>query len=818
MSTKTTNRIQLKTWLPTDTKPSWDWKAKDSPELANFSIAFAVREYVQNITDQILKDLKVREWRDWSREDFRHKTTSERTARKHSLEETYPGLFTGPHGLLLRSQNYLPLYILSARVAIQGKTNFMAAIVVWSTDSSRNALSFFNNHLDDHASFESFVVDGKSTKKHDQWTVGKKGRGFILATQYLAEHIPDAGKQSGPSVSFGISFRIGEQVGELKWKTSPTVGSEPLLRVILDDLTTRTLQEYLAHRYLIDVGNAVDGGQPDSYDRTLETSVMREEARLILKQVAKRRMLWGMDGPDAKSVVKSDEVCITIIGIAQRESDPEYLFSSIYGIIPPSFQWRIPNSPVEFFLHGKTPRFYHRDQLVPHGLHLNKVSINYHGDLILSSDRAMVQTDPTHVSEYRDALRSAIHWAFQTLPYLAIELANDILTDDHSDGFAGILTPPDKDAAAQYRTAFETVWRRQITTPLELHPSTRTETNLSLFAQLGLEPVMVSPRVLDFLYQSGAYLPIAVYAGKLLLESPPVPDFGGLGRIRSALRTLLPTLASENISVRQYSHRYPSVVLDEQHKLVAFAQPQPCEDHSSKECLCPIGPGLQDMVKEHTGTAISIGRIWRALGVEGAEDTTIERSVSITPRETSNSSSSNPNMSPQPTAIPGSATQGSTSEYNRPVVIPKPPYRTAVENVPRATDNQANALSTVTQLRLLSNSADSPSAQPLPPPDNGEAAANISALAQFSKFAVGFNLVQRYNEIANNLDVHRRALEAKELDIRTSITEKDQTIAERDARIAALEEDNKRLSEDLAEEEEVAIAAAERAKKRRKTA
>ncbi|KAF7364401.1 hypothetical protein MSAN_01100800 [Mycena sanguinolenta] len=800
-----TNPIQLKTWVPISTKPSWDWKAKNSPELAHFTVPFAAREYLQNINDRILKDLKVREWRDWSREDFRHKTSDERAARKRSLAEAYPGLFTGPHGVLLKAQNYLPLYILSATIVVRcGKTNLMAVVVVWSTGGSRNALSFFNNHLDEYASFESFVVDGKSTSKHNQWALGTTGRGFILATQYLAEHVADADEQTDCSIPLGISFRIGEQVGELKWKMASRVGSEDSLQVIQDDLTIRSVGDYLADRYMLDIEDVCDGGQPNSCAETMAMSRMREEAAKVLQQAVERRVLLGLDGTDGKSVVRLDEVCITVIGIAAKESEPEHLFSAIFGIIPSACRWCIPNSPVEFFL-GKTPQFYHRNQLVPHGIHLNKLSINYHGDLILSSDRAMVQTDRTYVLKYKDALNSAIHSAFRTFPYLAVEIAADILTDDHSDGFAGILSPPDEEAGVQYRTAFETVWRRQMSTPLELHPCTRSEGNLSLFPQLGLEPVVVTPRVMDILYRAGAYVPVTVYAGKRLLESPVIPDFSGLDRIRGALRILLPSLPTENITVRQYSHGYPSVVLDEQHQLVAFAQPQPCEDHPSKECLCPIGPGFQDMVKQHTGTAISIGRIWRALAVGGTEETTAQRVASVTPVEIAGSSGSDGHIStPSETAAPGSndnglvAVQGTVNNTGPAVAhLSSAESPRSATNMPGLTGNQK-----IVQIA----------------PDSGEAAANVSALAQFSKFAVGFDLVQKYNEIVNNLEIHRRALEAKDLDIRTSIAEKDQTIVEKEARIAALEEDNKRLSEDLAAEEEVAIAAAERAKKRRKTA
>jgi hypothetical protein len=52
-------------------KPTWDWKARGCAEFQHFTVAFAVKEYVQNVVGQILKDLRVREWSDWEREDLR---------------------------------------------------------------------------------------------------------------------------------------------------------------------------------------------------------------------------------------------------------------------------------------------------------------------------------------------------------------------------------------------------------------------------------------------------------------------------------------------------------------------------------------------------------------------------------------------------------------------------------------------------------------------------------------------------------------------------------------------------------------------------
>ncbi|KAJ7082761.1 hypothetical protein C8R44DRAFT_992131 [Mycena epipterygia] len=235
--------IRLKTWVPRNTKPSWDWKARGSEELDHFTVAFAVKEYVQNIVGQILKDLEVREWSEWNRVDLRNASKNDREHRKRSLIDSYPSLLTGPHGVSLRHRSALPLYILSANIPVPLKTNLVVVIVLWTTGVNINTLSFYNNHLDDHATFETFAVDGYSTSKNT-CAVGEKGKGFILATQYMFETIEE---QTSPR----ISFRVGEQIGELGWKKpqSPRGGNPDSLRLFLDDLTTRTISQYLANRY-----------------------------------------------------------------------------------------------------------------------------------------------------------------------------------------------------------------------------------------------------------------------------------------------------------------------------------------------------------------------------------------------------------------------------------------------------------------------------------------------------------------------------------------------------------------------------------------
>jgi hypothetical protein len=132
-------------------------------------------------------------------------------------------------------------------------TDLKIAIMVWKHNNvGTTALSFYNNHLDKRAMFSSFAVDGSSTSRDNPWAVGEKGKGFILAMQYFAEHveafrlkITDPEHPLPADMKSGVSFRVGHQIGTTKWKKARYDGDDDPLRVVLDDLTPRTVDQYL---------------------------------------------------------------------------------------------------------------------------------------------------------------------------------------------------------------------------------------------------------------------------------------------------------------------------------------------------------------------------------------------------------------------------------------------------------------------------------------------------------------------------------------------------------------------------------------------
>ncbi|KAJ7453574.1 hypothetical protein B0H11DRAFT_269169 [Mycena galericulata] len=356
-------------------KETWDWKAKACAEFDNFSLPLSVKEYIQNVVGQGLKDLKVREWSDsdWKREDLRKSTPQEREVRKRALIAAYPGLLTGPHGAILkRNKFWEPRYILSAIISqsrIGAATDLRIAVIVWHHTSAHiTALSFYNNHLDANARFSSFTIDGASTSKDNEWAVGEKGKGFILATQFLFESVEEHGHDRAKTIEGklaydirgAVSFRVGHQVGTLKWKKQRRKDEEYLLQAVLDDLTPYTVQEYLdiqaaEARYKESKRSASDEEDTDEDDgsnESFKTPQLRKKAESAVKGISTRRLTQQLDKKEnniVSSVVSSDEVAITVIGL-KGSCQPEDLFSAIYGIVPPHQAWRVPGSQVQFFI------------------------------------------------------------------------------------------------------------------------------------------------------------------------------------------------------------------------------------------------------------------------------------------------------------------------------------------------------------------------------------------------------------------------------------------------------------------------------------
>jgi hypothetical protein len=244
---------------------------------------------------------------------------------------------------------------------------------------------------------------------------------------------------------------------------------------------------------------------------------------------------------------------------------------------------------------------------------LDRLSVNYHGNLSISSERVVVLNDAL-LQKYQTILSYSADIAIQTFPDLAVEIALDVLSSSHLEGLAFLLKPLSRNHAKAYRTAFDAAFHQKYNIPdgIKIHPHPPTEERLELFGELGLRPVMVTHPAWTVIHGSGAYLPINEYARSILLASPPVADIPGLAHIRNAFSMILPALPAQNITVRQYEKQAPTVVWDKKDNIFAFALPKPCEDHPDDQCLCWVGPSLQEAAKDYKAAQINPSKLFRA--------------------------------------------------------------------------------------------------------------------------------------------------------------------------------------------------------------
>ncbi|KAJ7150623.1 hypothetical protein C8R46DRAFT_1198211 [Mycena filopes] len=225
------------------------------------------------------------------------------------------------------------------------------------------------------------------------------------------------------------------------------------------------------------------------------------------------------------------------------------------------------------------------------------------------------------------------------MPTLALELALDILSDDHPDGLAHLVIPRDSKAATPYRTAFEAAMRtiNDIPTDIPIWPTT-TPISDGLCRELGYTPILVSSPAMKIMRASGAYSIIENRARYRLLESPSIPDAPGLTRLRAAISAWAPDIPAQNITIRKYTVSSPSVAWDKRKNLLAFASPRECADdigHPGAPCFCWIGPALLDAAGKYSdgslpGIALFQGYLESMNEAAAADDTRKAMDVDIT--------------------------------------------------------------------------------------------------------------------------------------------------------------------------------------------
>lgn len=300
--------------------------------------------------------------------------------------------------------------------------------------------------------------------------------------------------------------------------------------------------------------------------------------------------------------VRPDEVSITVIGLP-GDLVPTEAFSGVYGIIEYDQAWRVlpqVETPVYFFRNTGPPLFYHRDHIIRSGPALNRLSINYRGDLDLSADRTAVIKGTPAYHAYRDRVSRAAHLAFEFLPDLATEIALDILTDPGLSGstLSRLLHPIDAKSAAGYQAAFNEAWRTldpALPADKILYPYPVSSTrDIRLIEELGMIGRPVADHVMvKILQPSGAFTRVHHYAESLLLKSPPHrKPVAGFTRLQRAIASVFPSVKPEDVIMANYKHSGPKMLWDPKTRKFVLGVPAKCSEHSEGGCLCWVGPYL----------------------------------------------------------------------------------------------------------------------------------------------------------------------------------------------------------------------------------
>ncbi|KAG9004095.1 hypothetical protein FRB90_011055 [Tulasnella sp. 427] len=416
-------------------------------------------------------------------------------------------MFTGPHGVTLKHGDWLP-------------------------------------------EFASFVVDGESTSRANEWAVGEEGKGFTLATQFFYETIEKTLSRLTSKVprSFkaGLSFRVGHHNGELKWKKGRSEGESDVLMVTQDDLMPLNANGFMERRGL----NSLDDSEEGTTLVTRSSSVLE-----VLKGVFKRRKTYGMSSslllvkePSSptheRNLIKADEIVITALGLPTVFAEDFYY---TYGILPIKGSWQFPDSAFQLFdPQSDGPLSHLRDQFVLKSPPGNYLGINYHGKLVVSADRTAVSLRVEAFDAYRQAIESPDS-AFRAggSPELAHEIWIDILSDSvHSGASIGrVLVPQDASAGEAYREAFGKAWadfNRGIPASTQLWPYPKSSDDLKLINELKKNGCPVEDHVMKILEKSGAYCRIKDHAYQLLRQAPEITaERPGQSRLEQAINSLL---------------------------------------------------------------------------------------------------------------------------------------------------------------------------------------------------------------------------------------------------------------------------------------
>ncbi|KAL7278631.1 hypothetical protein ACG7TL_007632 [Trametes sanguinea] len=581
------------------------------------NVSHAIQELVRTQVDRLLSETHQRAWNDWHREDLRQSSLVSRKECLWSLLDRYSGLLSGFGAASLADDSFwLPMYILRADVPrtrlaeTPHSSDFRICNVVWEHISSGAlAVTLFNNHMDPSLGLQDCVSANPHTGRSPRGVpqAGRKTAKFLRATGMLMDEL---GQVNPDGVSPCVAFRVGHFVCEYTW--SHGEDGERCVSLKQLDLMPKSLQS--SHRQPDTIGSRANDTHSLSHEHEKNVSVIyRERFRLRLseKTVIDAKVT---EPSHERSLVEADEVLVTVIGL-DPSCTPECLFGGVWGMLPPREQWTIPSRvrhlpAITFYKPSEAePSVYCRGYRVPCGLPLNRLGINYSGDLARSVDGRSILTAGILFEAYLRHLCAALDDAFRSIPDLAIELALDILTEQRAlpHSFGTVLAPSpdiDEEGTMGYRRAFEAAWRMldsslPVTdTSLPLYPyTTQSSTEeIELVRALGYHPILVQVHVRQLLKASKAYLAIKVHAEQRLLSAPGAEEPPGTDRLVAALTMLFPNLEGDIVSVRRYENSYPVVLWDGETRTFVMSSSAACPGHGTHDltaaCFCWVGTAL----------------------------------------------------------------------------------------------------------------------------------------------------------------------------------------------------------------------------------
>ncbi|OCH91348.1 hypothetical protein OBBRIDRAFT_530563 [Obba rivulosa] len=579
----------------------------------NLDVPLAVQSYV----DQQLRLIPAKSpgcgRSPWLFIDLRQATNQRRLEHKAELLKQFPAMLAGRHWEQLSQEGWVPLCIVRMSVprrdlaATSASEDLELCNVIWQCEAGPLGLSFYSNNQNTQ-DVMNYLACNTSEVSND----APKVVDFGVASQFLVQ----LGRKTYPRGAgkllerAEVSIRTGLQVGNCKRSTSAS-GWE----MKITDYTPMTFEEYMeaeCERWASLPISSRPVPLPES-EQVLHSRFMTHEHLRIANRLA---VPWKPGQRPRRTIVPTNDFSITVLGLPASLSAHDF-FSGIYGMTLVSHHWKFPgplsSSPQVHFYRpplepGCThpPRFYHRDRLVPNGLPVCQLGINYTGQLEFSSD-GMVHPAGKLYEEYKKSLSYAVQQGF-AIPELALLLALDILDDNGDrDGTIGrVLRPTIGTNKEHYRNAFQSAWSRRN----PLLPSGQTfypcadALEEGLVIDCGLIPMPVFPHVRSILMQSGAFPAVATYARTELLKAPPsgrATGIPGYDRLQRGMVAMLPGLTKEGVSMRQYKHRYPITAWVESPKMAVFREPEPCTAHGvEKQCVCWVAQYLCDAAREYS--------------------------------------------------------------------------------------------------------------------------------------------------------------------------------------------------------------------------